>query len=202
MFTSLIGTVGWWLGMLACTATAWAAMRPRKSLTVVGLVFLCIFIQFLRGGFNLEGNMEEPLTEEAELWLAAVEAEQRAIEALPFVKSVGYTYGEIANNAKVLATVWCCWQPSRSSFKQVAVNLHLELRPTHLEALQELHQKLLRDHGGATHEPHAQAVIRRAELQQGGNGYEKSLVLARKRPNFLRRASGPAPRAPRRGGLK
>ena len=138
--------------------------------------------------------MEEPLTEEAELWLAAVEAEQRAIEALPFVKSVGYTYGEIANNAKVLATVWCCWQPSRSSFKQVAVNLHLELRPTHLEALQELHQKLLRDHGGATHEPHAQAVIRRAELQQGGNGYEKSLVLARKKAKFS--SQGLRPRAP------
>ena len=50
----------------------------------------------------------------------------------------------------------------------MAVSLHLELRPTHLEALRELHQKLLRDHGGATHEPHEKAVARRAELQQGG----------------------------------
>ena len=50
--------------------------------------------------------MEEPLTEEAELWLAAVEEEQRAIEALPFVKSVSFHHGDTANLCQVLATVY------------------------------------------------------------------------------------------------
>ena len=118
MFTSLVAMIAWWLGMFACTARAGAVMRRRKSLTVVGLVFLCVFIEFLRSGFNLEGNMEEPLTEEAELWLAAVEEEQRAIEALPFVKSVSFHHGDTANLCQVLATVWCCWQQSRGSFSR------------------------------------------------------------------------------------
>jgi hypothetical protein len=125
MFTSVFGMVCWWLGMLACTATAWAVMRPRKSLTAVGLVFLCIFIQFLRGGFNLEGNMEEQLTEEAEMWLAAVEAEHRAIEALPFVKSVGcrstlcseHLHGWPRNRAQTTAT-WPTRHVSRGRRRQ------------------------------------------------------------------------------------
>ena len=124
-FAWMIAMVGMWLLVDGCRTAVRAVLWQRKSLSVVGLVFLCVFVEFLRGGFNLEGNMEQPLTEEAELWLAAVEAEQRAIEALPFVKSVTFTYGETANLCKVLGTVWCCWQPSRGSFKQVAVACHL-----------------------------------------------------------------------------
>lgn len=162
-FAWMIAMVGMWLLVDGCRTAVRAVLWQRKSLSVVGLVFLCVFVEFLRGGFNLEGNMEQPLTEEAELWLAAVEAEQRAIEALPFVKSVTFTYGETANLCKVLGTVWCCWQPSRGSFKQVAVACHLEQRPTHLEALRELHQKLIRSSSESTAAQHT-APIRRPSL--------------------------------------
>ena len=173
-FAWMIAMVGMWLLVDGCRTAVRAVLWQRKSLSVVGLVFLCVFVEFLRGGFNLEGNMEQPLTEEAELWLAAVEAEQRAIEALPFVKSVTFTYGETANLCKVLGTVWCCWQPSRGSFKQVAVACHLEQRPTHLEALRELHQKLVREHGGATHCADPKAIARRAELQNMDDEHENT----------------------------
>ena len=111
---------------------------------------------------------QQPLTEETEQWLAAVDEERRAIEALPFVKSVCFNYGDTANLCKVLGTVWCCWQSSRASFKQVAVACHLEQRPTHLEALRELHAKLLREHSSASHEPDAKATARRAKMESVG----------------------------------
>ena len=84
------------------------------------------------------------------------------------MKSVCFNYGDAANLCKVLGTVWCCWQSSRASFKQVAVACHLEQRPTHLEALRELHAKLLREHSSASHEPDAKATARRAKMESVG----------------------------------
>ena len=62
---------------------------------------------FLLGGFNLEGNvvvLDDPDMHEQSEWteqfLLQVEEEKRAIEELPFVKSVGFTYGETANANK------------------------------------------------------------------------------------------------------
>lgn len=79
----------------------------RASSTWTRLVFLCIFIMFLLGGFNLEGNvvvLDDPDMHEQSEWteqfLLQVEEEKRAIEELPFVKSVGFTYGETANANK------------------------------------------------------------------------------------------------------
>ena len=78
-------------------------------------MFLSIFVVFLLGGFNLEGNMVDEAephapSEWTEQFQEQVAEEQRAVEALPFVKSVGFTYGGTANANKVLATVWCCWE--------------------------------------------------------------------------------------------
>ena len=184
---AMMGMWAMWLMMGAWSTAVWAVRLPRMRLTVTAFVFMCVFTLFLRRGFNLEGNMEEPLTEEAEQWLVAVEEEQRAIDKLPFVKSVGFSYHDTANLSKVVATVWCCWESSRSSFKQVKVGLHLEHRPTYLEALRELHAKLIREHGGALHEHDLRAVTQRAEYeghclsipsaQTGGKPKQKMLVL-------------------------
>ena len=51
---------------------------------------------------------------------------------------------------------------------------HLEQRPTHLEALRELHQKLVREHGGATHCADPKAIARRAELQNMDDEHENT----------------------------
>ena len=144
---------------------------PRVAQTWTGPVFLCIFIVFLLGGFNLEGNViNEPdlhaQSEMTEQWLLQVEEEKRAIEELPFVRCVSFTYGETANANKVLATVSCCWEMSRQSFKQIPMACHQEERPTPLEALRALREKLIREHGGNDHVHHPKAVARRAELEQ------------------------------------
>ena len=120
----------------------------RASSTWSRLVFLCIFIMFLLGGFNLEGNvvvLDDPDMHEQSEWteqfLLQVEEEKRAIEELPFVKSVGFTYGETANANKVLATVWCCWEASRL-FKQIAMACHLEERPPARGAAQKARNRI------------------------------------------------------------
>jgi hypothetical protein len=86
-------------------------MRPLRT---TAFVFLCLFVVFLLSGFNLEGNMQpemeagnETLPADDE-WLLQVEAEKRGLEELPYVKEVGFVYGDTANLCKVLATVWCC----------------------------------------------------------------------------------------------
>ena len=101
------------VGLLSAARSlvGWRDWRWRSSY----LVFMSVFIFFLMSGFNLEGNMdmecnEQLLSEDHENWVQAVEAEQRAIEELPFVKSVAFHYGNTANDCKVLATVWCCWR--------------------------------------------------------------------------------------------
>jgi hypothetical protein len=156
----------WHLSRLCITVRSAAARCWRKRSWY--LVFMAVFIIFLLSGFNLEGNVlsaDEVPSEAAEKWVRQVEEEQRAIEALPYVQHVAFHYGSTHNESKVLATLWCCWAASRRSFKQVAVHCHLTERPTHLEALQELREKLIREHGGDDHQPDAKAVERRQELQ-------------------------------------
>jgi hypothetical protein len=107
------------------------------------------------------------LSVEVELWLSALEEKKRLIEALPFVTgTVGiHVSGDGKANAnKVLATVTCCWQTSRRAFKQVAVHCDDEDKPTHLEALHALHDKLLTEHGATGHPIHPKAAERREAL--------------------------------------
>ena len=156
----------WHLSRLCITVRSAAARCWRKRSWY--LVFMAVFIIFLLSGFNLEGNVlsaDEVPSEAADKWVRQVEEEKRAIEALPYVQHVAFHYGSTHNESKVLATLWCCWAASRRSFKQVAVHCHLTERPTHLEALQELREKLIREHGGDDHQPDAKAVERRQELQ-------------------------------------
>ena len=126
------------LFFILCSTAPRLGMMLRRSLRPASLVFLCIFILFLLAGFNLEGNVETELPEALEQWATLVEAEKRAIEELPFVKSVAFHYGDTANLNKVIATVWCYWQPSRQSFMQVPMACHVELRPTFLEVTRAL----------------------------------------------------------------
>ena len=100
-------------------------MRPLRT---TAFVFLCLFVVFLLSGFNLEGNMQpemeagnETLPADDE-WLLQVEAEKRGLEELPYVKEVGFVYGDTANLCKVLATVWCCWDGSGSRFRSRPYN--------------------------------------------------------------------------------
>ena len=164
-FSMVLLLIHWLLSSL-CTAVAFAAARCwRKRPWYV--VFMAVFIIFLLAGFNLEGNVltaDEVPSEAAQKWVEQVEEEQRTIESLPYVQHVAFHYGPTHNDCKVLATLWCCWEPSRRSFKQVPVHCHITHRPTHLEALQQLREKLVHEHGDADHTPHAKAVERRQQL--------------------------------------
>ena len=117
------------LSTVATSAVTPAKRMLRRPLKTTVAVFLCIFIVFLLSGFNLEGNMDIDMETQAaqpaedEAWLLAVEAKKHAIEQLPYVKAVTFSYGETANLCKVFASVWCCWENSRRTFKQVAVKL-------------------------------------------------------------------------------
>lgn len=101
----------------------------------------------------------------SEAWLALVEAEVCAIERLEVVKGgVGFLFGELMNDNKVYASVWCCWEPSRRTFKQLKVACNGSDRPTHLEALRVLHATIKGKHGQETHVHHPQAVAQRQVL--------------------------------------
>lgn len=101
-----------------------------------------------------------------ENWLQLFSHEIAQIEALPFVKGeVGVVVSDVkANLNKVYVAVWCCWEKSRQSFKQVYVACDEERRLTHLEAARELFAKLMREHGGEGHSVHPMAAERRARL--------------------------------------
>ena len=155
-------------------ARACAGRMLRRPFKVAKFVFLCLFIVFLSSGFNLEGNMDIDMETQAaqpaedEAWLLAVEAKKHAIEQLPYVKAVTFSYGETANLCKVFASVWCCWENSRRTFKQVAVSCDLDTKPTYLEALHALHEKVVEKHGAADHQHDPRASARRAELHAAG----------------------------------
>jgi hypothetical protein len=124
-------------------------------------------IQFMETAPVLEA---EAFSEATERWLADLQHEKKKIEGLPFVKDVSFIVKEngTANENRVQATVWCCWDNARRSFKQVQETLtdKPELgRPTHLEALRSLHGKLLDKHGQAGHVPDHRALERKAEIQ-------------------------------------
>jgi len=102
------------------------------------------------------------------VWLEKIEEAKREVEALPYVK------GEVcfvnsnasANNNKVKATLWCCWDSNRRSFKQECVACDERSRPTQLEALRVLHAKLVEKHGKDDHVADERAVRRRHVLQE------------------------------------
>ena len=120
-------------------------------------------------------RVEEPFTEASELWLSQLDEEKRLVEALPCVKgAIAFHVSDgSANKNKVLATVWCCWEPSRRTFKQIAECCNeTGEKPTHLEALRALRAKLIDTHGRADHEPNARAVDHRADLERNGAAEE------------------------------
>jgi hypothetical protein len=120
------------------------------------------------GPTTSDTTTDDQLTEAAELWLMQLAEEKRLVEALPFVKGeVAFHQSDIsANRNKVLATVWCCWEPARSALKQIAecCNESGE-RPTHLEALRALREKLLKNHGCANHVVHERAAGYRKDFE-------------------------------------
>ena len=69
-------------------------------------------------GYPGEGPSPEPMGTEA--WLKQLQEETCLLVQLPMVKRVEFEcHNEITNRNKVVATLWCCWEKSRSSFKQV-----------------------------------------------------------------------------------
>ena len=169
------------LSTVATSAVTPAKRMLRRPLKTTVAVFLCIFIVFLLSGFNLEGNMDMDAEKQTQppadddQWLLAVEAEARAIEQLPYVKAVAFSYGETANLCKVFASVWCCWENSRRTFKQVAVSCDLDTKPTYLEALHALHEKVVEKHGAADHQHDPRASARRAELHAAGSSAQPAV---------------------------
>ena len=110
------------IGDVIALLPLWTFLLLQRRVPAVAYVFLFpVFLWFLLGGFNLEGNMqaEDELSEETQVWLQQVEDEQHAIMALGFVKGVAFYYGETANLCKVMATLWCCW--SGGKLKRVTV---------------------------------------------------------------------------------
>lgn len=97
----------------------------------------------------------------AEVWLAELEDEKRLIEALSVVKSVRFSSGETLNDNKCWANLLCCWSPSMRTFKSIAVACDERSKPTHLEALRELHAKIVSEHCSEDHTHHPRAVERR-----------------------------------------
>ena len=112
-------------------------------------------------GFPGEGPSSEEMGNET--WLFRVAEEQRLIEALPVVLgSVKFYYDEADPNLnKVEVTVGCCWLSGK--LKRVKDNCTKDgKKPSHLEALVSLREKLEREHCGADHEHHPRAVERAA----------------------------------------
>ena len=129
-------------------------------------------------GYPGEGppvELEKPVEVENDamnVWLQQLEHEKLAIEVLPFVKQVDFFCDAHSQNLnKVMATVWCCWDPSRRSFTRVFENCDQSgKKPTHLEAARALHSKLIDSkHARSDHVFDQRAVNRREELmrQQG-----------------------------------
>ena len=114
-----------------------------------------------------------PLSEEAEQWVAQVaNVEKRQIEALDNVaRRVYFTYGDKANENKAWAELWCCWLPSRRSFKHISVSCDETFKPSLLEAVQQLHAIILKEHACASHVHNGHAVERRARVE--GDHVEK-----------------------------
>mmetsp|Transcript_26221 Transcript_26221/g.83283 ORF Transcript_26221/g.83283 Transcript_26221/m.83283 type:complete len:151 (-) Transcript_26221:45-497(-) len=105
------------IGDVIALLPLWTFLLLQRRVPAVAYVFLFpVFLWFLLGGFNLEGNMqaEDELSEETQVWLQQVEDEQHAIMALGFVKGVAFYYGETANLCKVMATLRCCWSGGNS----------------------------------------------------------------------------------------
>ena len=77
----------------------------------------------------------------------------RLSELLPIVKgSVNlYDRGPAANQSGAIVSIWCCWQGSRRTFKQIDMRCNLNERATHAQAVRALREKIGREHGGAEH---------------------------------------------------
>jgi hypothetical protein len=109
-----------------------------------------------------------------EKWLDDLEHEKSLVEALPFVKGeVSFISKDngVANDNQVQVAVWCCWQSGQ--FKRVSCKCDESgAKPTHLEALRALRQKLIDEHGASDHPVHERAKARRAELERDGAAAE------------------------------
>ena len=139
-----------------CGAAAFNGTLPFACMAAATMPTTTVWLGFSFDatlGYPGEGPPTELLTEATELWLSEVEKAKRLVEDLPFVKGeVQFHCSEgSANSNKVLATVWCCWEPSRRSFKQVAVACDNKDMPTHLQALHALRADLVRKHGALDH---------------------------------------------------
>ena len=120
--------------------------------------------------FMMEPELVETpiLAEATEAWLAELEAEQRQVEDLNVVRRVYFSYGDTNNENKAWATLWCCWQGGR--FKAMSVPCLEGARPTHLEALRQLHTNILKEHAIEGHAHHSKATARRAEVERSIDG--------------------------------
>ena len=119
-------------------------------------------------GYPAEGPPTElPLaefSEATEAWLGALEEQRRLIEQLPVVKSVDFVFGETANLTKVKVTVWCCWEASRSAFKQLhEACTEDDRKPSLLEAARVMRANLEK-HTSASHKHDPRAIARREVL--------------------------------------
>ena len=120
-------------------------------------------------GPPIEVPPAELVSEATEAWLDTLEEEKRLIEQFDVVKSIDFIIGETANLTKVKATLWCCWEASRRTFKQIhEACTEDDRKPSLLEASRALHAALLEKHGGNGHVWHPRAVERRALLAQEG----------------------------------
>lgn len=156
----------------ASSASTTLATTSNSSCVAVDLFSTCS-CHMLYGGEEMEViRFMENEQWDSERWLQELAEEVAAVEALPFVKpgSVAFVCapeGSPANDDKVKATVWCCWDASRQSFKQVVVSCDDSLKRTHLEALKALRLKLSEEHGCEGHKQHPRAVERRQQMQGG-----------------------------------
>lgn len=128
-------------------------------------------------GNLIDGAEDEEWSDEMLEYFAAADAELQKIQALPIVVgAVQFHFSDMsANLNKVIATVSCCWQPSRASFKQVAVCCdNTGSKPSHLEALRALHAKLVAEHACDGHMHHPLAVARRSVTMGSGPPEEQS----------------------------
>lgn len=94
-----------------------------------------------------------------EQWFETVTAWVKKVEGLSVVKGhVGFSYGATPNLNKVYVSVWCCWSPSRRTFKQIKVCCDTTSRLTHLDALVELFNIIQSKHMCDTHLSNKEAL--------------------------------------------
>jgi hypothetical protein len=141
----------WWMVSGICSATGWAISSARSfAAKVVFWARVIHFIFFFSGPpvageyggeadeviryMEMDSDMEMP--DELVQWLDALESEKRRLEELKVVKRVDIIFakpGQRTGENKAQATLWCCWDNSKRSFKQVCA-LSLSRARVHAQA--------------------------------------------------------------------